>query len=366
VAKVDFAFIGGRGIFSNYGGVENATREITLELAKKDLMLAVYGVKGELENEIKLPCNINELCCPTWIYKKLGQHGMILYCVLHALFLSRPRVVYLFASGPCIFTPLLRLGGLKVVTSLRAIDSARDKWGRLSRNILRFGEYCAWRFSNSFTANSKEMVDHYRKNRNDVVFIPNGAKSYDNPLSSIPEYLDKQEFFLFAARFDPVKRLHLLLEAYSQLDYESAPLLVIAGGNAKDRAYEAQLKTYENKKIIFMGHLSEQELAPLMKNCKAFILPSILEGMSNSLLTAMATGKPVLAANIAANSDVLANKDALYTADSVPELVSGLNRLAKDNLFCCRLGELLKVRAKSSFSWKATAEKFHNEGQKFL
>ena len=249
--KIDFAFIGGRGIYSNYGGVENATREITLELAKKNLNIAVYGVEGENENTIKLPLNLRDICCPSWIYKKLGQHGLILYCVLHALFISRPKVVYVFASGPCAFTPLLRVGGLKVVTSLRAIDSARDKWGKISRNILRFGEYCSWRFSNSFTVNSKEMLAYYHESRNDVVFIPNGSKVEKSEFNQMPEEIGEQEFFLFAARFDPVKRLHLLLDAYSQLDSDNMPLLVIAGGNAKDHAYEARLKSFESNKVIF-------------------------------------------------------------------------------------------------------------------
>lgn len=360
--NINFAFIGGRGIFSNYGGVENATREVTLELSKKDINLLVYGVAGEEDNNFDLPLNLKSVSSPAWLYKKLGQHGMITFCVLHTLFVSRPKVVYLFASGPCVFTPLLRLGGIKVVTSLRAIDSARDKWGWMSRNILRFGEFCAWRFSNSFTVNSREMEKHYRNKRKDVVFIPNGAKAVKSS-KELPGVIGEQEFFLFAARFDPVKRLHLLLEAYSKLDIEQAPLLVIAGGNAKDSNYEEQLKKYESEKIIFMGHLSESELTPLMNNCRAFILPSILEGMSNSLLSAMAAGKPVLAANVPANSDLLDCDDALFIADDVSKLLEGLHRLAQDDAFCNNLGERLKQRATECFSWESTANKFYSEAK---
>jgi len=363
MSKVDFAFIGGRGMFSSYGGVENATREITLELAKSDINLLVYGVEAVKNNE--LPLNLAVESCPAWLYKKLGQYGFIFYCVLHALFVARPKVVYLFASGPCVFTLVLRLGGLKVVTSLRAIDSARDKWGVLNRNILRFGEYCAWRFSNSFTVNSKEMLAHYSSNREDAVFIPNGSTVRTEKIE-LPALIKGKKYFLFAARLDPVKRLHLLLDAYTQLEISDRPILVIAGGNAKNKAYEAELKSYESDSVVFLGHLSESELVPVMNNCRAFILPSILEGMSNSLLSAMAAGKPVLAADIPANSDVLENKAAMYAADSMTGLVNGLTLLAEDDDFCLNLGNALQKRAKDDFSWAVTAKQFYMEGKDYL
>lgn len=364
MSRIDIGFIGGRGISSNYGGVENATREVTLELSKKPLNIIVYGVATEEQKE--LPTNLNSVDCPAWIYRTLGQHGLIFWSVLHAIFISRPKVVYLFASGPCVFTPLLRIGCLKVVTSLRAIDSARDKWGKLNTKILQFGEYCAWRFANSFTVNSREMTEHYSKNRADVVFIPNGAKTISNTRASLPNKLKGKEFFLFAARFDPVKRLHLLLEANARLDVANAPVLVIAGGNSKDLEYENELRAYESESVIFLGHISQLELEPLMLNCKAFILPSILEGMSNSLLSAMVNGKAVLAADIFANSDVIKYSDALFEADNVLALTKGLEKLATEDDFCVQLGEFLRQRAIDNYSWKATAEQFYSEGKDFL
>jgi len=118
------AFIGGRGFSSNYGGVENATREICLELSLKDTEIFIYGLSSEPSVTRK---NIKLITCPSYLYEYFGHHIMILYCVLHTVFILRPKVVFLFASGPCIFTPLIRLTGIKVVSSLRAVDSARDK-----------------------------------------------------------------------------------------------------------------------------------------------------------------------------------------------------------------------------------------------
>lgn len=359
--NVKIAFVGGRGIFSNYGGVENATREIVLQMSQeKNVNINVYGVQTENDNKFSLPANVRTTFIPGFIYKYLGQHGYILFCILNVLFLNRPKVVILFASGPCVFAPLLRLGGIKVITSLRAFDSARDKWGKVSRTILQFGEYCSWRFADEFTANSKEMISVYSKYRYDAHFIPNGAKRIVNAnINELKNYgLKPNHYLLFAARLDPVKRLHLLLEANERLPDSIRLPLVIAGGNVKDEAYEKELRKYESQSVIFLGHIKSKQLEPLMKYCRAFILPSILEGMSNSLLSAMANSKAVLAADIVENSDVVECKEALFEKDNVDDLYEKLIKISTDTHFCNNLGEKLGAIAREKYSWPVTSAMF--------
>jgi|GEM_PF-4607853 len=367
--KTDISFIGGRGVLSNYGGVENAIREITFELTKRNLKIDVYGVSDmDIEGK-RLPVNLNAVAIPKWIYKKFGQHGYILFCVLTVISIKRPRVVILFASGPSIFTPLLRLGGIKVITSLRAIDSSRDKWGKISRTILKLGEYCAWKFSNRFTVNSQEMVRVFKPKRHDVVYVPNGSKK---AVLNDPEMLhrwgvESGNYFLFAARFDPVKRLHKLLEAHALLDDKTRIPLVVAGGHSKDPEYEKKIKTLANSKVRFTGHLSQDELEPLMYHCRAFILPSVLEGMSNSLLSAMASEKAVVAADVPENRDVIVGElDALFIADDVDDLAAKLEKLATDSDYCQDLGKRLRNVAITHYDWGNTANLFYRQAEPYL
>jgi len=355
-------FLGGRGIYSNYGGVENAIREISLEMSSKPIIINVYGVKGEDDNTFKKPENINSINIPNIIYKFFGQHGFILYCVLHILLTSRPTVVIIFASGPCLFTPIFRIFGIKVITSLRAIDSARDKWGLISRNILKLGEFFAWKYSNIFTVNSKAMFNYFSPKRSEVNFIPNGAKRISPDFSTeLSQYgLINKKYFLFAARLDPVKRLHILLEAHSKINECEKIPLVVAGGNVKDKKYEEHLKTYSNDNVLFLGHLNSRQLEPLMKHCRAFILPSILEGMSNSLLSAMASSKAILAADIPENRDVVKLEEVLFQRDNADELKNKLEKFISDDEYCNIIGQKLYEISKKEYSWKTTAEKFYS------
>ena len=358
----DIAFIGGRGLFSNYGGVENAIREITLQLAEKQTLINVYGINNEIDSIFELPQNVKRISIYSWIYQFLGQHGLIFSSVLLAIFRDRPRLVIVFASGPCIFTPLLRLGGLKVITSLRAIDSERDKWGVISRQILRLGEYCAWKFPQHFTVNSLDMVRLFKAKRKDVVFIANGAKAATRGDEHILEQLKVKPFqyFLFAARLDPVKRLDILLVAHSLLRDMMRFPLIVAGGHVKDPEYERTIQALANDQVFFIGHISQDQLNPLMYYCRAFILPSILEGMSNSLLSAMASKRPVIAADVPANRDVIKEEtDALFTADDINELSIKMFKLAAEPEYCTDLGNRLHKVTEAHYSWKKTASQFY-------
>lgn len=361
---VDLAIIGGRGYHSSYGGVENAIRRISDSMvAQYSLNIIVYGTDSSEAGEVQqVGARLRFVYAPRFSYRLFGQHGATLACVLHALFVSRPRVVLLFASGPSVFVPLFRLVGKPVITSLRAIDSARDKWGWVSRNILQAGEYFAWKYSTSFTANSLEMINVFGDKRPDALFIPNGSvKAQDGESAIMRKFgLQDKAYFLFAARLDPVKRLHLLLQAHASIAQEDRLPLVVAGGHSKSEKYQQELQQSAPSDVFFLGHISAQELDPLMTNCRAFLLPSVLEGMSNSLLSAMATGCAVLASDIPPNKDVLVNEEAMFPADDVSAMREGLLRLTQQPDFASQLGAKLQVHAQQTYSWQRTAGLFYS------
>ena len=361
--RAEVAILGGRGYHSNYGGVENAVREIANQLAARhSLDVVIYGTDpSEVESSTLRNTQLSFVYPPKPIYRRLGQHAAILFCVMHMLFISRPKTSLVFASGPNVFVPLLRLFGIPVVSSLRAVDSARDKWGFISRKILQLGEFFAWRFSSSFTANSVEMVREFSTRRQDVVFIPNGSVSAGKGCTQVIDRLGLKpnQYLLFAARLDPVKRLDVLLESHSQIEPSKRLPLVIAGGHSKSKTYQQHLESYSGPDVIFVGHLCAEELLPLMFHCRAFLLPSVLEGMSNSLLSAMATGRAVLASDIPPNADVLQNNNAVFRVDDIDDLRQSLLRLCIDAQFAAELGASLQRHALKTYTWERTADLFN-------
>jgi glycosyltransferase involved in cell wall biosynthesis len=302
--------------------------------------------------------SISTINVPKLIGKFFGNAGVSVFSTIHALINREVDVFIFFASGPCMMAFITRLFAIPTIGCLRAIDSGRDKWGFLTSLILRFGEYSALRYTDICTVNSLEMQRIFSDSGHPTKFIPNGSSFPDKGDEKVLEYfgLQKRDFILFAARFDPVKRLHLLLEAHRALPVEKRLPLVVAGGQCKDSEYELLLRELKSEDVFFIGHVRKEILDPLMRKCAIFILPSVLEGMSNSLLSAMSAARCVICADIPENCDVVKNDQrVLFRKDDVTELSKKLMRYISDAEIRNRIGEDMQQIVKTDNNWSDTS-----------
>ncbi len=358
--RVGIALVGGRGYRSNYGGVENAIRQLANEMVKLSVEPIWVPGRGECTTfSVETEGTLRALSVPGWI-SCFGHSVTTLIGLLYLLMRVRPRVVYLFASGPCLLSIVSRAFGVRTIACLRAIDSARDGWHGINRWVLRSGEWAAVNMANHCTVNSLAMQRLFARRGRDTVYIPNGiTPAGDRRPNLLAELSLKPDGYVFcAARLDPVKRLHILLQAHRQLPESCRLPLVIAGGHCKDASYELALKRDAGKDVHFLGHISQDEVQTLTQYCAVFVLPSILEGMSNSLLAALGAGRPVLCADVEENADVVNGFcHALFEADNVVALSEKLLALTQDNRRRRLLGARLK-RISSQYDWGKSAEAF--------
>jgi glycosyltransferase involved in cell wall biosynthesis len=361
------AFFGGRGFDSHYGGVENATREITRRLAAQpDLAVTVYGFGGQrwFRATRQQGIDIGSVDAPAWASRWLGNAGASLVNLLFAMFKDRPDVVVLFASGPSMLCWLTRLLGVPSIACLRAIDSNRSKWGWFNRLILRTGEHAAVHVASCCTVNSLEMQQHYQQQAasdRTIHFIPNGAGFPDQGSDDVLDEIGVTPggYLLFAARLDPSKRPDLLINAFQALPDSLKIPLVIAGGNYPNPAYRRMIEGLDHRQVIFTGHLQRQRLDPLMRNCRIFVLPSVLEGMSNSLLSAMAAGRCVICSDIPPNRALVDDDpEVLFRRDDQQDLTRALQQALSRPEQCQRVGQRLQQVAKNRYSWEQSAAAF--------
>lgn len=356
------AFVGGRGFHSNYGGVENAIREITSRLVSNDLQVDVYGQgRAGWFSQEQIKPGLTAIGAPAPFSRFNGNAVLAFVNCVYALLMRRPAVLLLFASGPSLLSIVARLMGVRVIAALRAIDSKRDKWGALNAGVLRLGEYSALNVASACTVNSLEMYRYYNGEAKGLHYIPNGATDAiagdDRVLADLG--LKPDEYLLFAARLDPVKRLHVLLQAYKQLPSDARLPLVIAGGQCKSPEYRQQLDALAVEGVQFIGHVNKDTLDPLMRHCAVFVLPSILEGMSNSLLAAMNRGRCVLCADVDANSDVVLREPAvLFKADDVDALATRLAEYCGSPERRRACGQKMQQIVAQHYSWDATSESY--------
>lgn len=353
------AFVGGRGLYSNYGGVENAIRELSFRLERKnDLNLHVYGCGIDEEQSIGSSCtsvNMHSI-----FYRLGGQNLYMLACLIHSVLILRPSTVIVFASGPNLFVPIWKLFGVKVISSLRAIDSERGKWSRFQKLILKMGEYFAVRYSDVFTSNSKNILNRYEYLRSDGIFIPNGINRSKEKLQVSLPFSHSEDFILYAGRLDPVKRIDVLINAYLKMKCRNSTWLVIAGGMCKDPKYEKYLKSISSNKIVFLGHISQEEVNYLMIKAKIFVLPSAIEGMSNSLLSAMSLGCCSIVSDIPENTDLIDNFESIFPLDDPLLLAEKVDYLIS-NEDVLKSVSAHQLKRSKIYNWNISAQKIYAE-----
>jgi len=358
------AFVGGRGLHSNYGGVENAIREIASRLAQDTdvgIEVDVYGQGQQSWFSVKeANAGLNSISAPGFMSRFKGNAVLAFVNCLYALLVRRPQVLLLFASGPCLLSTLARVFRVPVIGALRSIDSQRE-WSLVSKTVLRLGEFSAWKIADQCTVNSLDMYRHFKGSARGLIYIPNGASDSiagkDDVLESFG--LEREGYILFAARLDPTKRLHVLLQAYQQVPKEHRLPLIVAGGQCRTDDYKKQLEALACEGVTFIGHAEKEVLDPLMRNCAMFVLPSSKEGMSNSLLAAMNRARCVVCSDIEANADVVQHDPAaLFELDNVDALAARLTEYSRDPARRSACGQAMRQIVKRQFSWEATTESY--------
>ncbi|MGF1517985.1 MAG: glycosyltransferase family 4 protein [Nodosilinea sp.] len=139
-----------------------------------------------------------------------------------------------------------------------------------------------------------------------LAVIPNGVdtRRYSPGPSAVKAELYARRLFIYQGRISPEKNVEALLRGWRQADMGQGCKLAIVGGGP----LEASLKRfYDDDDIIWLGYLAnEQRRIDILRAADGFILPSFVEGLSLSLLEAMACGTACIATDAGADGEVLA------------------------------------------------------------
>lgn len=113
-------------------------------------------------------------------------------------------------------------------------------------------------------------------------------------------------YFLYAGRLSPEKGIGVLLEAWRQLP-NPPPLKIVGDGPLTPLVQQAAQAT---NAIEWLGRRPRSEVVQLMREAKSLIFPSVwYEGMSMSLIEALATGLPVIASGHGTMASIIRHGD---------------------------------------------------------
>jgi glycosyltransferase involved in cell wall biosynthesis len=190
-------------------------------------------------------------------------------------------------------------------------------------------------------------------------FEPNGeARSATRKELGLP-----QDSFVVGTvgRLVPIKDHQTLLNAAALLIERGADVRVLLVGSGPEREnLQRQATNALEGRVCFVGDSSR---VPQMLNAMdVFVLPSLKEGMSNTLLEAMASGLPVLATNVGGNPEIVENdvNGCLFTPGDAQWLASKLHLLAHSPALIHQLGTAARNRAIESFSLSRMLETYRS------
>jgi glycosyltransferase involved in cell wall biosynthesis len=177
--------------------------------------------------------------------------------------------------------------------------------------------------------------------------------------------IPEAEYFLALGVLQPRKNFTHLIRCFGRLLSEHPELrvnLVIVG--ASGWRYNEILKAIGSSsevrgRIIFTGHVPNEDLSAFYCGARGFLFPSLYEGFGLPPLEAMQCGTPVIASNSTAIPEVVGDGGVLVDPKDSDSMCQAMLNLLTDEELHRRLSEKGLARARE-FSWAASAEKTIN------
>ncbi len=349
------AFIGGRGVGSQYSGIETYYEEVGSRLAQMGHDVTIYCRNYFTPDQTHYR-KMRLIRLPTLRTKHLDT---IVHTALSTLHACRQKydIVHFHALGPALFSWIPRLFGARTVVTVQGLDWQRKKWGRFASAVLRLGERASATLPDATVVVSRTLQEYFRRvHGTETAFIPNGTHIL--PRLRGPHLsrwgLEEDGYVLFMGRFSPEKNCDLLVRAFESLPQNAR--LVLAGGSSHSDAYVAKLRQLAGDRVQLIDWLSGDALQELLTNAAIFVLPSDLEGLSLALLDAMAAGVCVLASDIPENRELVDGVGFTFQHGNLSDLARMLQMLWADPEMRQFAGEAACVRVRESYLWPWIAE----------
>ncbi len=350
------AMIGQKGYPAVQGGIEKHVAELASRLPGLGIEVDLYSRPhySSASGPADLP-GVRILRLPSLATKHLDAISHTLISTADAIF-RRPDVVHYHALGPGLLSAIPRwLGGIPTVVTVHGLDWQREKWGRVARSVLRWGERASVLFPDATVVVSKALAEYYQGQYGvRVDYIPNGISK---PSISAPDIMSKlqltEKYVLFVGRLVPEKGCHLLLSAWNSLPpaVRQGRELIIAGDDGFASSYVDSLKAEKIPGVRFLGFVHGPLLTELYSNAELLVLPSTLEGLSIALLEGMSYQRCCLVSDIPPNLEAAGGCAVFFPSGDCDALVQQLTALLGEPDKCQKIGRAAAKRVKAKYSW---------------
>jgi glycosyltransferase involved in cell wall biosynthesis len=195
----------------------------------------------------------------------------------------------------------------------------------------------------------------------DAIYVPNSVDT--NSISTTERSISGNSILFVGSMIEP-KRPMLLLRAFERVVREvpSATLLMCGEGPLRPSLEEEIKRKGLQDKISLFSNLSPQSVISLYSQADLFVLPSVSEGLSLSLLEAMAAGKAIVASRNESHEEMLKNGEnsLLFEVDNCEDLTKQILLALTDRKLRHRISESARQLCEKQFSNEVAAKKLED------
>jgi len=156
-----------------------------------------------------------------------------------------------------------------------------------------------------FSNQQRDLLVQYGVPESSIAVIPNGVdvEKYAPGPSDYKAELGVETLVGYLGRVDPEKNVLALVRAFQDVDDSAQDALVIVGGGGERRRLQ---RRFGGRRVIFTGPImDENERIRILRAMDVFVLPSAVEGLSLSLLEAMACQTACIATDVGGDGEAL-------------------------------------------------------------
>lgn len=265
----------------------------------------------------------------------------------------RPHVVHLnYAGWGPSLAGAARLVGIPVVGRAGGDYDPRN---RANRWISAYVANCA--------PHAQPLLDSPLAGRVYIagdLFRPERLREEAAPERPLPARSGRPRF-LFLGQIVERKGLAVLLDAFARMGH--AAELMVVGGDWSAPGLPEQLRAQVGRlglgdRVVLENH--RPDVAALLRQCDAFVLPSLSEARPRSIIEAMCLGRPVVSTDVGGIPTLVEDgvTGLLVPPGDVAALAAALDTVAASPELRRRLGDAGLARAAQQFQPERTAARY--------
>jgi len=350
------------------GGAATATKNLLKQYSKKDdieVDLITSSVGEERVEQFSKNINIYFLDI-----KKRGElHNQskinLLRYSFQALFKARKLdrekdydVIHALFVYPCGFLAMLIDDDYIVSLRGSGVPFYSKKYYWLDKFIFQYLSKIIWKKAKYVIANSQGLKELALKTIPDqeIGVIYNGV----DWVEELPIKKEEKFIVVSTSRLIERKGLNYLIEAFAEFSKgkKDVRLRLYGGGDQKETLESLANELGVGEKVTFLGEQPREVVYEDIGEYSVFVIPSKNEGMSNSLLEAMARGLPVIATDVGGTRELVNERNGfIVEKENIEQISEALEELYNNRELVEKMGRASRESVRD-LSWEKIAEQY--------